>query len=357
MVSPNSTQSAWTNQSPKSGYGFLAAILDDLNDEPILNSLREYRRTGRPGYPIRAMWRAYLVKFLLKIRYNNQLLERLRGSRKLREVCGLDDDVPSESALSRFVTRLADHQPLVEQCLVDATEELRWLVPTVKQREGRQDQPLPPLGMVLAVDSTLFLTYANPNRKVVSDPDARWGVKHNSRTKDGVTEWGFGYKMHLVSDATHGVPLAFTITPANENDSPHLPIVTRKVLVVHPWIQPGCMLADRGYDSLTNHKSLFGLGIIPVIHIRKPTAKDGLYDGIYTESGEPTCMGGKAMEYVRTDPETGAHLFRCPAEGCLLKTQGTKAITHCDTEVWEDPKNNLRVLGPPQVHSSMEAPL
>ena len=81
MVSPNSTQSAWTNQSPKSGYGFLAAILDDLNDEPILNSLREYRRTGRPGYPIRAMWRAYLVKFLLKIRYNNQLLERLRGSR------------------------------------------------------------------------------------------------------------------------------------------------------------------------------------------------------------------------------------------------------------------------------------
>ncbi len=346
MASPDFTQSAWTNQSPKSGYGFLAAILDDLNDEPLLNSLQEYRRTGRPGYPIRAMWRAYLVKFLLKIRYNNQLLERLRGSRKLREVCGLSDDVPSESALSRFVTRLADHQPLVEQCFVDATEELRWLVPAVKQREGRQDQPLPPLGMVLAVDSTLFLTYANPNRKVVRDPDARWGVKHSSRTKDGDKEWGFGYKMHLVSDATHGVPLAFTITPANENDSTHLPIDIRKVLGAHPWIEPGALLADRGYDSLTNHKSLFGLGIIPVIHIRKPTAKDGLYDGIYTESGRPACMSGEAMEYVRTDPETGAHLFRCPAEGCLLKTQGTKATTHCDTEVWEDPKNNLRVLGP-----------
>ena len=131
----------------------------------------------------------------------------------------MGDDVPSESALSRFVTRLADHQLLVEQWLVNATEELRGLVPTVKQREGRQDQPLPPLGMVLAVDSTLFLTYSNPNRKVVSDPDARWGVKHSSRAKDGDTEWGFGYKMHLVSDATHGVPLAFTITPANENDS------------------------------------------------------------------------------------------------------------------------------------------
>ena len=84
------------------------------------------------------------------------------------------------------------------------------------------------------------------------------------------------------------------------------------------------MLADRGYDSLTNHKSLFGLGIIPVIHIRKPTAKDGLYDGIYTESGGAACMGGEAMKYVRTDPETGAHLFRCPAEGCPLKTQGPR---------------------------------
>ena len=86
----------------------------------------------------------------------------------------------------------------------------------MKQREGRQDQPLPPLGAVLAVDSTLFETYANPNRPVVSDPDARWGVKHSSRTKNGKTDWGFGYKMHLVSDAIHGVPLAFTVTAANE---------------------------------------------------------------------------------------------------------------------------------------------
>ena len=116
---------------------------------------------------------------------------------------------------------------MVEQCLEAATDELRGLVPTVKRREGKQDQPLPPLGMVLAVDSTLFLTYSNPNRPVVTDPDARWGVKHTSKGKDGDTEWGFGYKMHLVSDATHGVPLTFTITPANEGDSKQLPIVTR----------------------------------------------------------------------------------------------------------------------------------
>ena len=334
------------SQPPKSGYGFLTALLDGLDDRPLLNALQAYRRTGRPGYPLRAMLRAYLAKFILNIRYNNQLLERLRGSRKLRQVCGFGDAVPSESAMSRFTERLTHHQDLVDQCLVNVTDELRELAPTVKRREGRQDQPLPPLGAVLAVDSTLFETYSNPNRKVVSDSDARWGLKHRAKAKDGKQEWGFGYKMHLISDATHGVPLAFTITPANENDSTQLPPALRKTLAAYPWLEPGCLLADRGYDSLANHQFLVRLGIIPVIHIRKPTAQDGLYDGIYTAEGKPTCLGQQPMEYVRTDPETGAHLFRCQAGGCPLKTKGTKAVIHCDTEIWEDANANLRVLGP-----------
>ena len=233
-----------------------------------------------------------------------------------------------------------------DRLLVNVTDELREMVPTVKRRKGRQDQPMPPLGAVLAVDSTLFETYSNPNRKVVSDSDARWGLKHSAKAKDGKQEWGFGYKMHLISDATHGVPLAFTITPANVSDSTQLSAALRKTLAVYPWLEPGCLLADRGYDSLANHQFLVRLGITPVIHIRKPTAQDGLYDGIYTAEGKPTCTGQQPMEYVRTDPETGAHLFRCQAGGCPLKTEGTKAVIHCDSEVWEDPDANLRVLGP-----------
>ena len=350
MAEQHFTQPDRHVQPPKSGYGFLSAILDSLDGRPILDALHQYRRTGRKGYSLRPMWRAYLAKFILKIRYNNQLLERLRGSRKLREVCGFGEEVPSESTLSRFVSRLADHQDLVEQCLVNVTEELRGLVPAVKQREGRQDQPLPPLGAVVAIDSTLFESYANPNRRTlnhtVSDLDARWGLKNSAKAKDGKKEWGFGYKMHLVSDATHGVPLSFTITPANEGDSTQLPGLVNKALGSYPWIEPGAFLADRGYDSLTNHKFLFDLGIIPVIHIRKPTADDGLYDGIYSKEGKPVCIGQESMEYVRTDSKTGAHLFRCRGEGCPLITLGTRATTHCDSEVWERPEDNLRVLGP-----------
>ena len=346
MVFSDFTRHIIAVQPPKGGYGFLFAILDGLDDKPLVQTLQAYRPTGRPGYPLRVMLRAYLVKFILNIRYNNQLLERLRGSRKLREVCGFGDDIPSESALSRFVNRLSYHQGLLEQCLVNVTEELRELVPTVKRQEGRQDQPLPPLGAVLAVDSTLFETFSNPNRKVVSDPDARWGLKHGARVKDGDKEWGFGYKMHLISDATHGLPLGFTITPANKSDSTELRPALRKTLAAYPWLEPGSLLADRGYDSLVNHQFLVRLGLVPVIHIRKPTAQDGLYDGIYTAEGKPTCLGQQAMDYIRTDPETGAHLFRCPGTGCPLKKEGTKAIVHCDTEIWEEADANLRVLGP-----------
>ena len=260
-------------QPSKSGFCFLAAILDGLEDDALFSRLQEYRHTRRPGYPVRAMWRAYVYKFILKIRYSNELWERLRGSEGLRDLCGFEDRVPSESTFSRFVSRLADHQDLVEDCFGSVTAQLRGLVPKVKKRPRKQDQPLPPLGAVMAVDSTLFETYAYPNRPVVSDPDARWGVKHSSRSKDGPTEWGFGYKLHMISDDVHGVSLGFTITPANVNDSPELPVLVQKVLDDYLWMKPRALTADRGYDSESNHRDLFERGIIPVIHMRKATAE------------------------------------------------------------------------------------
>ena len=339
------TQAFKPVQHADSGIGFLARVLDTLDDGPIVAVLQQYRHTGRPGYPPRAMLRAYLAKLVLSVRFNTQLLERLRGSRKLRTVCGFDRAVPSESALSRFTDRLSRHRDLLDQCLIEVTAALRERAPKVKKRPGRQDQPLPPLGAVLAIDSTVFRSFSDPNRKVASDPDARWGWKHTTRVKDGDTTFEFGYKMHLISDATHGVPLAFTLTPANAGDSPQLPGLIKKAQRPCPWLQPHYLLADKGYDSIPNHQTLVDLDITPVIHIRRPPTEDGLRDGGYTADGGPTCMGNEPMEYIRTDPQTGHHLFRCRPDGCRLRQHGTKAITHCDTEVWEDPAANLRVIG------------
>ena len=327
------TSSSAAPQAPKGGYGFLSAILDSLEDAHLLDTLQSYRRTGRPGYPLRAMWRAYLVKFILKIRFSNELLDRLRSSGKLRSICGFDDVVPSESVLSRLISRLANHTAIVKNLLVCVTNKLRDLLPASQ-----------PLGQVVAIDSTLFPSYSNPNRKHIKDPDARWGVKHSARAKEGGTEWGWGYKMHLLSDANHGLPLDFIVTPANQSDSTMLPTVVSEARTVLPWLRPRYLLADRGYDSEANHKALVRQRIIPIIHIRKPTRTE-LHHGIYTTLGEPTCIGKVGMDYQGTDPKTGSHLFRCPPDGCHLKDSKAGATRHCDSTVWENPAKNLRIVG------------
>ena len=344
MAAPHSTYGHKAAQLPKAGSRFLASVLDAVDDGPLMETLEAYNWTGRRGYPPKAMFRAYVVKLALKIRYNNQLLERLRGNRRLRELCGFGADVPSESALSRFFNRLSHYQDLLEQCIYQVTEKLAPMLPRVKSIPGQPDEVLPPLGEVLAIDGSVFASYGNGNRRSGGDPDAAWGFKHSAGSKGGV-EYVFGYRMHLVSDASYGIPLGFTLTPANGSEFTQLPLVVHKVQAEYPWLHARYLVADRGYDSQEVHRFLVERGIIPVIHIRKPTANDGLRDGIYTAEGYPTCMGGVPMQYVRTDPETGQHLFRCRTDGCALKSEGTRAVTHCDTEVWERPEDHLRSLG------------
>ena len=128
-----STIAASGKQLPRNGIGFLQLVLDSVDDSRLVKVLQGGKRTGRHGFAVRAMFRAYLAKFVLNIRYNNQLLERLRGSEKLREVCGFGDEVPSESTMSRFVTKLADHLDLIEEILTGGADELRRLVPTTRR--------------------------------------------------------------------------------------------------------------------------------------------------------------------------------------------------------------------------------
>ena len=67
-----------------------------------------------------------------------------------------------------------------------------------------------------------------------------------------------------------------------------------------------------------------------------------MYDPV---AGAPTCLGKTAMEYVYTDHETGHHLFQCPKGGCHLKPKSSGAWQYCDDQVWEDPMENLRIVG------------
>ena len=307
----------------------LSVVLDGIDDSDLLSALNSSPLIGRPrSFSTNALWRAYLCKFFLKIRCDRDLIERLKVDDKLRRICGFNQCAPSRATFSRFVDHLSQNSELVLNCLDHLTSELRELIPD--------------LGDYLAIDSTDVRTCGNPNRKTRSDSEARWGVRNSSRAPKDQVEYFFGYKLHTLADARHGIPLGFVFTPGNQNDSPLLPEVVRVVCERQQWLRPQYLIADRGYDSKQNHAFADQRGIIPIIHIKMNKKRAPVYDNV---AGAPTCLSGEPMKFVRTDPESGSHLFRCPSGGCDLKQNGTKAVLHCQHEVWEDPQNNLRILG------------
>ena len=183
----------------------------------------------------------------------------------------------------------------------------------------------------MAIDSTDIEAYASPKKKVVADQDARWGVR-TAKNKVDNKEYFFGYKLHLVCDAYYWTPLAYLILPGNSNDSRQFIKLFKQLERDRPGLPIKYVMADRGYDALPNYQYLDRRKILSVIHMRNTDKK-----GIYTASGRPKCMSGKAMEYVRTD-RGQVHLFRCLAKGCDLKGKspwlGENCVfEHCEN--WE----------------------
>ena len=320
-----------SQESP--GLFEIQQVLDAVDASALIERLRAYRRTGRPGYPLRSLWRAYLASFILNLPSTNALIRRLQDDLELRLLCGFST-LPGRRTFNRFILRLADHTDLVNGCMADLTRQLQTV--------------LPGFGNVVAIDSTTVKSHSNANREPMSDPDASWTAKNAANGKDGEKEWSYGFKYHAVADATHDLPISGIVTTASRNDSPFLPKILDHAASEHEWFAPKYVIADRGYDANSNHKAVIKRGATPIIHIRdmKKNAKkvqDRYLDGIYTHKGVPTCLGMLPMDYVRSDPEKG-HLYRCPQKGCRLKDR--KGVVYCRDESWtEGDPDNPRLFG------------
>ena len=255
--------------------GLLEEIFVSLDDSALLARLQEYRPTGRQGYPLKALWRAYVGSFVLNLPHTNALIRRLEDDDGFRLLCGFGT-LPHRTTFNRFILRLARHPDLVELCFVQLTAEIKAL--------------LPDLGEETAVDASVVRSHCAPNRTRISDPQASWTAKNSTQARRGGKEWRHGYKVHMIADVNYGLPLAHVVTTASRNDSPELPMVVAKTESLYPWFHPSVVIADRGYDSAANHEFLRGKDALPIIHIRR-NAGGALYEGIYTEKGVPTCLG------------------------------------------------------------------
>ena len=307
------------------------------------------------------MLRVYFAKHLLNEEFDNQFLERVADSAELRAVLGIGEAVPSPTVFSRFRSRLVQHRPLLDDCIAKFIDRIRHLLPAQFKKPGKPMKQLASLGEMVAVDSTVIRSWANGNNGLgnrthipVTDPDARWGYKNSGSSKDSEPVFIFGYRIHLMVDATHGLPIGYIVTSANESDNNYLMPLVKQALRRHGWMRIKTVLADRGYDDGKLFASLWKMGVDPIIHIKKPTAKDKLYDGVYSKRGSPMCLGNQEMAFVQTDPTDGKHQFRCPDGGCHLKNKSGWNVRYCDIEHAEDPANNLRALGGRTARASKE---
>ena len=323
--------SDYSHSQGRLGLAEVESIMAPLDASALLERLQEYRWVGgrwrgRRGYPVSALWRAYVASFLLNLPNTNALIRRLQEDAQLRRLCGFPGPLPHRSSFNRFISRLSCHEDLVALCLAGLTDRLASM--------------LPGFGEKVSVDSTVVRTHSNPNRRRISDAEASWTAKTDNR---GEREWQFGYKFHAVVDATHGLPITGFTTTAKRNDSPELPRLLAKAASAHDWFAPRYVMADKGYDSEANHQAVMARGAVPVVAIRvSKGAAQGLHGGVYNNDAAPTCLGMLAMEYVRTDPEKG-HLYRCPPGGCKLKER--KGVLHCQDWIWEKHEHS-RLFGP-----------
>jgi hypothetical protein len=369
-------------QPPKSGFGFLEVVIGGVISRAgslieILDAPHEHG--GNPGFPAEAMLAAFVMQFALNERYANGFLNRLGSDDRLLHLCGLEC-APSEGAYSRFKKKLADYLDPVEIIIADVSRECGDEIERLREA-GIVPADKPPLGHSLVIDSTDVEAWARPGRtsrktgeEIPSkDPDAAWGHRtaknvrsskggkgrssKKSKVQDGGKASGqketkdelyFGYKVDVVADANHGLPMFAQTRPANASDVTVMIEDLDDCLALYRELSPRYFLGDKGYDSLKNILHIIERGMMPVVAIRLP-AKDKetgeqLYDGIYAADGRPTCVGGKAMEYLRTDPEKG-HLFGCPAERCSLK-DSVQFTRHCDYRHYEKPEGRLlRIVG------------
>ena len=266
--------------------------------------------------------------FILDMDSTNDLIRRLEDDLEFRLLCGFGRNLPHRTTFNRFVRRLESHRDLVEECLAQLTDRLKGA--------------LPGFGEKVAVDSTVVRTNANPNRKVVSDRDASWTLKHSASSKNGEPIWYFGYKYNAVVDATYDLLIYGFTTTASVSDSKTLSALLDNASEKHKWFHPQNVIADKGYDSEDNHRDVLARDSIPIIAIRD-MPKKRLREGIYTNDGTPTCMGMIPMQYVRFDPDRG-HLYRCDPEGCHLRNR--KGVRYCHDWTWENRQDNPRIWGP-----------
>ncbi|MGM0446511.1 MAG: transposase [Bacillota bacterium] len=265
----------------------LELIFKNLDLTSVVKNLRTDSKKGPKGYNIKPIIRAFLAQRLENIPTRAALVRRLNSDPVFNYICGFGfyKRVPSEATLSRYFKKLSEANELD---LLDLES--------------------------IAIDASKLKSYerAKPKSQIdkenLDTPD--WGAKLDSFKNK--TTW-YGWKVHLAVDTESELPLAITVTPANEADSNQALSLVQMVSEVITGINCGqtkYWVMDSGYDFTYIYESiLFDYNSQAIIPINKRNAKQPPA-GYYDFDSTPECSAGHKMVYW--GHYKGDNKFRCP---------------------------------------------
>jgi len=309
----------------------LVLVLKNLHDGELMVTLERECGNGRDDYPVRPMWNSIVAGIVFQHRSIQELRRELSRNAQLRLVCGFEllkgqAAVPTQYAYTRFLKSLFGHEELVNGMFDKLVNDLCDL--------------LPDFGRTLAMDAKGIQSHGRPRKKDAPtecdgrrELDANWGRKTRKEKKqDGtfyekVVEW-FGFKLHLLVDATYDLPVAYTVTPAADADISKAPELLKQAQQRAPQVIQRCKAldADKGYDDTKLITMLWDdYGIKPVIAIRDMW-KDGeqtrLVSGtrnvVYDYKGTVSCVCMSTgeqheMAYGGFEKDRDTLKYLCPA--------------------------------------------
>lgn len=243
----------------------LCLVLDYMPDEELMSKLERNRGKGRNDYPIRAMWNSVLAG-----RFPRRGFDKL-----VKQLSDLLADFGKHLAMdSKAISSFAKHKNKNEA------------------PDGRRDAD------------------ADYGKKKYS------GVHEDGKPWDKIVKW-FGYKLHLIVDATYELPVAFKVTKASASDITEGHELLKQMENRQPEMLKSAetLAADRGYDDTKLITKCWDEHQIkPVIDIRnmwrdpdKTRLLAGRENVVYDYKGTVSCVC----------PETGKHHREYPC-GCSL---------------------------------------
>ena len=319
---------AWGEMADSPDLRAVRDILDHAPLAELIRALEQLRGRGRNDFPVRVLLRTVIAAAILRHQTYEAMLSEMRRNDGLCRVIGLEPtcrNVPTPWALSRFLKNLGRPEllELVHRAFNGVVSDLTAAVPN--------------LGARLAGDSTHL--NARPEKKLptAADPDAQLPApepgEKEYRDADGrVTQtlkWN-GYKLHMLVDTEHELPLAYSFTSANAPDNKEIEPLLDDLRDVVPEGRVRSLAYDKAADDGAIHEALRERGIKPVIEIRAlPGGREqeeivpnrqGLRQFVYTHDGTVYCYDTvsdppvrRPMKFHGYDSANDTLKYRCPA--------------------------------------------